>query len=193
LDTVGYQPKVCVVKVLKFKEINQVKPVTLLFCTFLAVLSWPKYASAEVRIGYLDVTRVAEESPQYQAARRALQGELQRREGDLRRMAEQLKAQEDTLRRNATVMSDDAAKRTERQIIALRRKLQNSRGEYRDELSLRQNEERTKLLRQVAEVRAIGKEGNFDLILTEGVAYADKRIDISDQVLLRLKKGFRSR
>jgi outer membrane protein len=171
-----------------------VKPIKVLFCVFLAILSIPTSASAEIRIGYLDVTRVAEESPQYKAARQALQAELKRREGALRTMAEQLKAQEDNLRRNAAVMSEAQLKRAERQIIASRRKLQNSRGEYRDELSLRQNEERTKLLRQVAEVvKAIGKEGRFDLILTEGVAYASSQIDISDQVLQRLKQGFRSR
>jgi outer membrane protein len=147
-----------------------------------------------MRIGYLDVTRVAEESPQYQAARRSLQGELERRESDLRRMADQLKGKEEKLQRNSSVMSNAEAKKMEREVILLRRRLQNSRDEYRDELSLRQNEERTKLLRQVAEVvKSIGKEEGYDLILTEGVAYASKNVDISDKVLLRLKTGFRSR
>jgi outer membrane protein len=147
-----------------------------------------------MRIGYLDVTRVAEESPQYQAARRSLQSELERRESDLRRMADQLKGKEEKLQRNSSVMSDAEAKKMEREVILLRRKVQNSRDEYRDELSLRQNEERTKLLRQVAEVvKSIGKEEGYDLILTEGVAYAGKNVDISDKVLLRLKQGFRSR
>lgn len=167
---------------------------THLIGVLLGALSLPLSAGADIRIGYLDVTRVAEESPQYQAARRALQGELERRENDLRKMAEQLKGREDKLQRNASVMSDAEAKKVEREVVSLRRKLQNSRDEYRDELSLRQNEERAKLLRQVAEVvKAIGKEEGFDLILTEGVAYAGRNVDISDRVLLRLKQGFRSR
>jgi len=171
-----------------------VRQTTTLIGVLLGALSLPLSASADIRIGYLDVTRVAEESPQYQAARRALQGELERRESDLRKMAEQLKGKEDKLQRNSSVMSDAEAKKGERELVSLRRKLQNSRDEYRDELSLRQNEERAKLLRQVAEVvKAIGKEENFDLILTDGVAYAGKNIDISDRVLQRLKQGFRSR
>jgi outer membrane protein len=158
------------------------------------MLSIPALSNAAGQIGYLDVTRVAEESPQYQAARQALQGELERREKDLRRMADQLKDKEDKLQRNSAVMSDAESKKIEREIVTLRRKVQNSRDEYRDELSLRQNEERTKLLRQVAEVvKTIGKEETFDLILTEGVAYASKNVDISDKVLQRLKQGFKSR
>lgn len=160
---------------------------------FWSFLTFPGFTFAGA-IGYLDVTRVAEESPQYQTARLALQGELERREKDLRRMADQLKEKEEKIQRNGSVMSDVETKKTEREIIALRRKLQNSRDEFRDELSLRQNEERTKLLRQVAEVvKTIGKEEGFDLILTEGVAYASKNVDISDKVLSRLKQGFKNR
>lgn len=164
-------------------------------CILFSMISIPSVSSAAgAQIGYLDVTRVAEESPQYQAARQSLQGELERREKDLRRMADQLKDKEEKLQRNVSVMSDAESKKIEREIIALRRKLQNSRDEFRDELSLRQNEERTKLLRQVAEVvKTIGKEENFDLILTEGVAYASKNVDISDKVLSKLKQGFKSR
>jgi outer membrane protein len=158
-------------------------------------LALPGLAAAQSKIGYLDLTRVAEESPQYVAARKDLQKELERRENDLRSKAEQLKKLEEKFQRDAAVMSDSEAKRLERDILSRQRKLKNSRDEYRDELSLRQNEERNKLLRQVAEVvRAIGKEEGFDLILTpESVAYFDKKIDISDKVLSRLKKGFRSR
>jgi outer membrane protein len=155
----------------------------------------PGLAVAQTKIGYLDLTRVAEESPQYVAARKDLQQELERREADLRSKAEQLQKLEEKFQRDAAVMSDAEVKRLERDIIARQRKLKNSRDEYRDELSLRQNEERNKLLRQVAEVvREIGKEEGFDLILTpESVAYFDKKIDISDKVLSRLKKGFGSR
>ncbi|KOR31507.1 hypothetical protein TI04_00445 [Achromatium sp. WMS2] len=160
----------------------------------LLSLAFVPKASQAIQIGYLNVTRVAEQSPQYQAARRALQSELERRERDLLRIDQQLKDKENQLNRNSAVMNDSELKRLQREVITLRRKLQNSRDEYRDEISLRQNEERTKLLRQIAEVvKAIGKEENFDLILTDGVAYASEGVDISDRVLQRLRQGFRQR
>lgn len=147
---------------------------------------------AETKVGYLDVSRVTEESPQYVSARKSLQKELDRRESDLRSKAGKLKKLEEKLQRDAKVMSESELKRLERDIMSRQRKLKNARDEYRDELTLRQNEERNKLLRQVAEVvRTIGKEEGFDLILTDGVAYASKKVDISDKVAKRLKKGFK--
>jgi len=160
----------------------------------LALMLHGGYAAAELRIGYLDVSRVVEESPQYNRARKSLQRELKRRQNDLNAKAKQLQKLENKLKRDAEVMSAAEAKRLERDILSRRRKLKNAQAEYRDDLALRQNEERTKLLRQVSEVvREIGKKERFDLILTDGVAFHSKRVDISDRVLQRLKQKARGR
>ena len=164
----------------------------VLLVVLSSALLYSVQAAAETKIGFLDVSRVTEESPQYVSARKSLQKELDRRESDLRSKAEKLKKLEEKLQRDAKVMSESELKRLERDILSRQRKLKNARDEYRDELTLRQNEERNKLLRQVREVvQAIGKEEGFDLILTDGVAYASKKVDISDKVLKRLKRSFR--
>lgn len=151
-------------------------------------------AWAETKVGYLDVTRVAEESPQYAAARKSLRQELERRESELRTSADQLEKLQEKLKRDASVMGEVEVKKLERDILSRQRRLKNSQDEYREELSLRQNEERNKLLRQVAEVvKEIGKAEGYDLIITDGVAYFSKQVDISDKVLQRLKQKFGSR
>ena len=66
-----------------------------LLTVVLSVLLCSMSAFAETKVGYLDVTRVTEESPQYQSARKRLQKELERREGDLRSKAEKLKKLEE--------------------------------------------------------------------------------------------------
>ena len=168
------------------------KKTTALFFSLLALLLLSGQAVAEVKVGYLNVTKVTEESPQYQSARKSLQRDLDRREKELRSKADKLKKLEDKLQRDGAVMSASERKKLERDILSRQRKLKNARDEARDELALRQSEERNKLMRKVAEVvRAIGKEKGFDLILTDGVAYASERVDISDQVLSRLKKAAR--
>ncbi len=167
---------------------------TVLITVLLGLLLLSGQVAAETKLGYLNVSRVTEESPQYQAARKALQRDLDRREKDLRAKAGKLKTLEDKLNRNGAKMGASELKKLERDILSRQRKLKNAREEAREELALRQNEERNKLMRKVAEVvKAIGKQKKFDLILTDGVAYASKRVDISDQVLSRLKKGFKKR
>ena len=55
-------------------------------------------------------------------------------------------------------------------------------------LNLRRNEELAKLQNIVNEaIKSIGKKDDFDLILYEGIAYTNDRIDITKDVLDYLK------
>ena len=101
--------------------------------------------------------------------------------------------EEEKLARDASVMSESEVKRLKRDILARQRKLKNAQAEFREDFNLRRNEEFNKLRRQVAEVvRALGKEENIDLIISDGVVYFSKRVDISERVLERLRENFKS-
>jgi outer membrane protein len=141
------------------------------------------------RIGFVNATRVFEESPQYQSARDRLETEFSRREKELLSNQKQLKQLEEKLQRDGSVMSESEAKRLERDILSRSRKLKNAQTEFREDLNLRQNEEFKKLRAQIREViQDVGKSENIDLIVSDGVVYYSKKIDISDLVLEKLRK-----
>lgn len=141
------------------------------------------------RIGFVNATKVFEESEQYKEARAKLQSEFSRREKDLLSSQKQLKQLEEKLQRDGSVMSESEAKRLERDILSRRRKLKNSQTEFREDLNLRQNEEFKKLRAQIREViQKVGKSEGIDLIVSDGVVYFSKKIDISDLVLKKLKE-----
>ncbi|MEN8167693.1 MAG: OmpH family outer membrane protein [Pseudomonadota bacterium] len=141
------------------------------------------------RIGFVNATKVFEESPQYNDARDRLQTEFSRREKDLLADQKQLKQLEEKLQRDGTVMSESEVKRLERDILSRSRKLKNAQTEFREDLNLRQNEEFKKLRTQIREViQEVGKKEGIDLIVSDGVVYFSKRIDISDLVLSKLKR-----
>lgn len=146
--------------------------------------------SAETyRIGFVNATKVFEESEQYKGARDRLQTEFSRREKDLLSSQKQLKQLEEKLQRDGTVMSESEVKRLERDILSRRRKLKNAQTEFREDLNLRQNEEFKKLRAQIREViQEVGKSEGIDLIVSDGVVYFSKKIDISDLVLKKLKR-----
>jgi outer membrane protein len=146
--------------------------------------------SAETyRIGFVNATRVFEESEQYKDARDRLQTEFSRREKDLLSDQKQLKQLEEKLQRDGSVMSESEVKRLERDILSRTRKLKNAQTEFREDLNLRQNEEFKKLRTQIREVvQEVGKDEGIDLIVSDGVVYYSKRIDISDKVLNKLKQ-----
>jgi outer membrane protein len=83
-------------------------------------------------------------------------------------------------------------KRLQNDIRTRKRRLRYARAELQEDFALRQSELRTKLVKQVEEVvRQIAKEQDIDLIVSEGVVYFSDRIDISADVVERLKEEFK--
>lgn len=145
----------------------------------------------DLKIAFVDATKVFEKSPQYDAARKSLETEFTRRDNDLVAQRKQLKKLEEKLSRDGAVMSESEVKRLERDIVSRRRKLKSAQDEFREDFNLRRNEEFNKLRRQVAEiVRKVGKDEGIDMIFSDGVVFASKRVNISGKVLQRLKERF---
>jgi outer membrane protein len=148
-------------------------------------LSGPALAQ---KIAFVDATKVVENSPQYEGVRKALETEFTKRDQDLVERQKALRKMEERLSRDGDVMSPDEQRRLEADIRTERRELARAQDIFREDFNLRRNEEFNKLRRVVQEVvRDIGKEEGIDLILSDGVVYFSKEVDISDKVLQRLK------
>lgn len=161
----------------------------LLFAFFFVCMTGAAFAE-EYRIAFVNATQVFEESPQYKEARDRLQTEFTRREKELLSEQKQLKQLEEKLQRDGSVMSESEVKRLERDILNRSRKLKNSQTEFREDLNLRQNEEFKKLRQQVREViQEVGKAEKIDLIVSDGVVYYSKKIDITELVLEKLQQA----
>jgi outer membrane protein len=151
----------------------------------------PGFAAEDYKIAVVDPNRVVENSPQYEAARKSLQREVEERERNLRTQQEEIAELQRRLEREGDLMSQSEAQRLQNDIRSRTRKLKYAQDEFQEDLTLRQNELRTKLARQVQEVVVeLAKELEIDLVLSEGLVYFSKRIDISEQVVERLKREF---
>jgi len=150
--------------------------------------------AADYVIAVIDPTRIVEQSPQYEAARTQLEKEVSDREQKLVEQQEQLTELQQKLERNAALMSEEELQHLQTDIRNRKRKIKYAQAEFREDFSLRQNELRTRLAQQVEEVVAeLAREENIDLILSEGLVYVSKRIDISDQVIARLREKFEAK
>jgi outer membrane protein len=158
---------------------------------------WVSVSSASATdyvIGVIDPTRIVEQSPQYEAARAQLQKEVSDREQKLAEQQKQIVELQKMLERDAALMSEDEIQRLKTDIRNRDRKVKYAQAEFREDFALRQNELRTKLAKQVEEVVAeLAREEKIDLILSEGLVYTSKRIDISDKVVERLRKKFEAK
>lgn len=145
-------------------------------------------AQAELRIGFVNAARVLEEAPQATAARDNLQQEFAPRDRELVAMQKEIKALEEKLGRDAAVMSEAEQRNVERDVLARKRDLKRSQDVFREDFNIRRNEELGKLQRLVVEtIRSIAKEQKYDLMLTDGVLFASDQVEITEQVLKRLR------
>jgi len=155
----------------------------------VALLGFVSTASAEgVKVGYVNVAKIFEKSPQVEAAKKKINSEFKARESDLIAKQKRLKELEEKLKKDGASMSDSEKSRLRKDIISRRRKLNNDRGAFRDDLNLRKSEELNKIRKKILEtVQEFARSEKYDLILTDGVVYYSKKVDITDKILGKLK------
>ena len=142
----------------------------------------------ELKLGVVNPSRLLEEAPQAKLALKKLEKEFAARDNKLLREQKAIKKEEEKLARDGAIMSESARRKLERDIIGKKRDLRRAFDELREDRTIRSNEERGKLLRFVNDaITKVGKEEKFDLILYEGIAFANPAIDLTGMILKRLQ------
>jgi outer membrane protein len=169
------------------------KTIGNLFLALLAAATISAPAVAETKVGVVDTVRLMEEAPQAKSAQADIESEFAPREQELVSLQKSIRKLEDKLSRDGAVMSEKESSKLERDILTKRRELKRTQDEFRDDLNIRKNEVLSKLQRQMYEATvALAKEKSYDVILGQGVVYSNKQVDITDQVLEKLKAQVKS-
>lgn len=150
------------------------------------VLSAPGAWAAESKIGFVNTERIFRESAPAVRASKKLEKEFAAREQEIQKLAKQFRDLQAHLEKETVTMSEGERRNKERDLANLNRDLQRSQREFREDLNVRQNEERAAFQDRVN--KAIGdlaEKEKFDLVLQEAV-YVSNRIDITDKVLRAL-------
>jgi outer membrane protein len=86
-------------------------------------------------------------------------------------------------------MSETDRKNKERDLNNVKIEFQRKQRELREDVNLRKNEELGSLQDRINKaVTSVAETEGFDLVVYSGVAYASKKIDITDKVLKSLGK-----
>jgi outer membrane protein len=142
--------------------------------------------AADFKIGFVNTERIFRESAPAVRASKKLEKEFAARDQEIQRMAKQFRDLQAHLEKENVTMSETERHNKERDLANLNRDLQRAQREFREDLNIRQNEERAAFQDKVN--KAIGdlaEKEKFDLILQEAV-YVSNRIDITDKVIRAL-------
>lgn len=172
--------------------LNKIIPANLVLI-LMSMLAAPAMQAQDIKIGAVNAVRILENSPQAETAREKIQNEFAPRDRRLVEEQKKLKALEDRLAKDGAIMSESERTNLERQIIQMKRDLKRTQDEFRDDLNFRRNEEFGQIQKTILEaIQKVAKDLGYDIVLGEGVIYASKKVDISDQVIEYLKKQNRA-
>lgn len=166
------------------------KRINLNFGFLLALcllISGPSLAQA-AKIGWVNQLDLMQQAPQVESARKRLEDEFSSRQREVLAMDEDLRKLREKYSREQALMKDEAQRDMERDILARDRDVKRSERELKEDISIRQNEVFMQLRQEILRlIEVYAKKNGYDLILTEGAAFASPSIDVTDQILILLR------
>ncbi len=142
--------------------------------------------AGDFKVGVVDTERVLRESMPAVKAEKKIEKEFSGRDQEIKKTMKQAKDLQALLEKDASGLSEADHRNKERELSALNVNLQRMQREFREDLSLRKNEELAVVLERANKaIQSIAESEKYDLILQEAV-YRNPKIDITDKVIKSL-------
>ncbi len=145
--------------------------------------------AAELKVGYVQVDKILKKAPQTSETGKKLEREFSPRSQELEKMKSEIAQIEASLEQERLTLTDKERRKKQRQASTLKIEFSRKQRELREDINIRKNEELSVLQDRInAAVKTVSEEDGYDLVMYGGVAYASKKIDITDKVLKLLSE-----
>lgn len=159
------------------------KPVLL-----VSALLFSLNAAAELKIAYIEMAQVMQ-SQQAQDIGKKLQTEFSSRATQLDQLKKTINDKRTALDKDSKKLSEADLRDKTKQISDLTIDFERKQRELNEDVNIRKNEEMGKFQQQLNKaVNAIAQTDGYDLIVYNSVAYASKKINITDKVIAAIGK-----
>ncbi|MBL4710981.1 MAG: OmpH family outer membrane protein [Gammaproteobacteria bacterium] len=166
----------------------------LLLCILFIVGFATNVVAADLKIGVVSVERILTESPQVDAVNTSMLERFGPKRDGLKVMEKEITKMQENYKRNELVMTEEKLNNLKKEIIIKIQKLKQKEAQLTQEVATVRNQELAVLQQQVRSIiDTIAKKGKYSLVLSEGVAFADKKLDITDKVLDEMKAAFKKK
>ena len=167
---------------------------TILVIALALVAGWGIAASNDpVKVGFVDIEQVLATVDKGKAAREELERKGREAQGRLAPLVEQLEAKQKEYQAKEFVMSDDAKRQMQLDMVELRNRYENKAKEEQGQLEIEQQRLIAPLLEKLDDViKGVGRDNGFSAILrldAPSIVYHREALDVTDLVV----KTFNSR
>jgi outer membrane protein len=151
----------------------------------------PLSAQASGRIGYIDSRQIMAEAPGAQEARQSIEAEMQRFQEQIQAMQDSLQQMFQLYQQQQATFSPERRRQREEEITARQRSFEDRAEQLEEQAGRRQNELMQPIMTRVNDaINRLREEGGFAIIFdaaTSGMVAADPALDLTSQVLSRLR------
>ena len=159
-----------------------------LLCAFAGSVYADTSAS---KIGFVDIPYLIDKAPQALEAEQRLETEFAPRQAELESQRDELKLLSNQLLDTSADLQESERSQLDIQARSLERRIKRSEQDFREELNIQKNNEFKRVRVLVLEaIAGFGKQNDYDLIVSDGVLFAAKRIDVTERILESLVKDF---
>lgn len=153
--------------------------------SWVLVLLLPAVASAQVKIGFIDVQRAISESTAGKRAKEKFQAEVKKAEASLLKEKKELEQMKADLDKKAPLLKEDERRNLENDLQRRYVNYQRSMSDEQQELRQKEGAMTADILKDLQKiVYQVGKAEKFTLILERSqVLYSDQGIDITSKVI----------
>jgi len=175
---------------MKFVKQQVVK--AILGIALVSAFAFP-VAAQEMKIGVVNLPALIERAPQTKSAMDALQEEFAPRQREFQAKQTEYEELATKAQKDLAVMGETERRNAEKDLRELQRELTRLQNEFQEDLNLRQNEEYGLLQRaMLKEVQDYAEAQGFDLIVGDGVLYANSAVNITDEVLSAVDANYQA-
>lgn len=143
------------------------------------------------RIGFVDIPYLIDRAPQALEAEQRLETEFAPKQEELEFQRAELATLTARLADSSLELPEAEIAQLDRETRGLERRIKRSEQDFREELNIQKNNEFKKVRILVLEAIAkFGEQHDYDLIVSDGVLFANKRIDVTERILESLEREF---
>ncbi len=163
-----------------------------IFC-ILSLTVFVKDTHADDKIGYVDMNALINQSPQILAANKTLTSEFEEQNNRISEQEADLQALESTISQEGNFMTPDKLLELQERARILERQVRRAKEDMKDAITIRNSQLVDDVQNQIKSVVAEYAEVNgYDAILINAILYANEKIDITDEILLKLRADYSS-
>lgn len=157
------------------------------------VVGFAAKASAQDKIGYVDLQKAIQETSAGKKAKKDLEKEFNAKKADLQKKEADLKKMGEDLEKKKVALSDDVRAKKTQELQGEMMKFQREVGESQMNIQKKERDLTAPIIEKLqASIEKVAKAGGYAMVLEkseQSVLWAKKDLDLTDEVVKDFEKG----